>query len=107
MKSIDQFPGDEMALRDKLPEFKTETRDSLIRWGETQPGALPWLLKRTSRYWETLPPARQMTDEGSLACDATAALDLLRWRIEARDDRAAVLHLNETSVKPAKEKAAA
>ncbi len=96
-----------MALRDKLPEFKAETRDSLIRWGETQPGALPWLLKRSSRYWETLPADRRKTDEGSLACDATAALDLLRWRIEARDDRAAVLHLNETGGKTTKEEAAA
>ena len=101
MRAIEEFPGDEMALREKLPEFKAETRDALIRWGEVQPGALPWLLKRAARYWAHLSIAQREQDaEGwSLACDATAALDLLRWRIEARDDRAAVQHLNERSLR--------
>lgn len=88
-----------MELRQRLPEFKTETRDALIRWGEVQPGALPWLLKRSAKYWEHLSIAQRQhaADGWSLACDATAALDLLRWRIEAKDDRAAVMHLSEVA----------
>ncbi len=95
MKSIDQFPGEDMALREKLPEFKPDTRDALIRWGETQPGALPWLLKRAARYWDMAPMAKRTVPDGALNCDATAALDLLRWRIEARTDKEAVGHLGE------------
>lgn len=98
MKSIDQFPGEDMALREKLPEFKPDTRDNLIRWGEVQPGALPWLLKRAAKYWDMAPMARRTVPEGALCCDATAALDLLRWRIEAKDDRAAVMHLSEETL---------
>lgn len=100
MKSIDQFPGEDMALREKLPEFKPDTRDNLIRWGEIQPGALPWLLKRALKYWQGLPKEKRETDEHQLACDATAALDLLRWRIEAKDDRAAVMHLSDPVTQP-------
>ena len=97
MKSIDQFPQDDMPLREKLPEFKPTTRDALVRWGQVQPGALPWLLKRSARYWEHLSMAhRQHACEGwALVCDATSALDLLRWRIEAGTDLEAVGHLNE------------
>lgn len=97
MKSIEQFPGEDMPLREKLPEFKPDTRDALIRWGEVQPGALPWLLKRASRYWDM---AKRTVPDGALSCDATAALDLLRWRIEARTDKEAVGHLSEVQVPP-------
>ena len=99
MKSITDFPPDDLALRIKLPMFREETRERLIEWGVAQPGSMPWLLKRTARYWDVLPlvtptPAPWAAhDAHHRAIDATAALDLLRWRVEALDDKGAVSHL--------------
>ena len=91
MKSITDFPPDDLALRIKLPVFREETRERLIEWGAAQPGSMPWLLKRTARYWDLFPNV--IADAHHRAIDATAALDLLRWRVEALDDKAAVSHL--------------
>lgn len=102
MKSIEEFPEVTAGLRDRLPVFKPGRTEGLIAWGMAQPGARPWLVLRASAYFDK---GMVLTKDGpgwtcaqvrdlSLRCEATAALDLLRWRIEARDDLAAVAHLD-------------
>lgn len=105
MKTIEEFPGEELGLRERLPAMREQTRESLIRWGEVQPGAMPWLLKRTAAYWEKFGKASVDIFATQRVIDATAALDLLKWRIEAIDDKEAVGHLEE--VKGPKEEVAA
>lgn len=102
MKSIEEFPEVTAGLRERRPVFKPGRAEGLIAWGLAQPGARPWLVRRSSAYFEK---GMELTKDGpgwtlaqvtelSLNCEATAALDLLRWRIEARDDLAAVAHLD-------------
>lgn len=116
MRSIEDFPEVTAGLRDRRPVFKPGRAEGLIAWGMAQPGARRWLMLRASAYFERgmeLPKdgpgwtCAQVT-ELSLNCEATAALDLLRWRIEARDDLAAVAHLDGELFqgKPKKTKAA-
>jgi len=110
MKSITDFPPDDLALREKLPNMREERREELIRWGMAQPGSMPWLLKRTARYWDKMPPfdlrfPPAEFNAHSLAIDATAALDLLKWRIEAIDDREAVGHLDTVGAARAERRA--
>jgi hypothetical protein len=102
MKSIEEFPDITAGLRERLPVFKPGRAEGLIAWGLAQPGARRWLVLRSSAYWDkgmdaaAGGPALNMEQvtELSRKCEATAALDLLRWRIEARDDLAAVAHLD-------------
>lgn len=96
MKGIEEFPPEKLPLRGNRPAFNADTEAALLRWGQVQPGALPWLIKRSLAYFERdfgskLPAVA--VEKLSRNCEATAALDLLRWRIEAKDDRAAVEHL--------------
>lgn len=95
MNAIDTFPVKDMPLRVRLPNLSEATRDALIHWGENQPGSLPWLVRRTAAYWDAMPnpPAGQNLDDYCMALDATAALDLLRHRIQCATDRGAVEHL--------------
>ena len=104
MNAIDTFPVADLPLRVRLPNLSVGTRDALIRWGETQPGSLPWLIGRTSLYWDAMPfeaPAGLMSaeniarlDQHCMLLDATAALDLLRHRAQCGTDQAAVEHLH-------------
>lgn len=91
MKSIDQLPADDLPLRHKLPGMRPSTREALLTWAVTQPGALPWLLKRGALYWDQFVSFERRVEMRD--CDGTAALDLLKWRTEANDDKAAVEHL--------------
>lgn len=97
MKSIEEFPAENLPLRGKRPLFNADTEAALLRWGQVQPGALPWLIKRSVAYWDREKNAALLSgpemEKLSRNCEATAALDLLRWRIEAVDDRLAVEHL--------------
>ena len=91
MNSIDQLPPDDLPLRSKLPAMRLSTREALLTWAVAQPGAMPWLLKRGALYWDKLVNLDRKV--ASRDCDGTAALDLLKWRTQSADDRAAVQHL--------------
>ncbi len=102
MRSIEEFPDITAGLRERLPVFKPGRAEGLIAWGLAQPGARRWLVLRSSAYWDKAVNGSgggsgmtlEAVTELSRKCEATAALDLLRWRIEARDDLAAVAHLD-------------
>lgn len=91
MKSLDQLPPDDLPLRTKLPGMRVSTREALLTWAVAQPGAMPWLLKRGALYWDQQVNLDRKVETRD--CDGTAALDLLKWRIDAPDDRSAVEHL--------------
>ena len=97
MNAIDVFPPDTLPLRQRMPALTEPTREKLIEWGLLQPGALPWLLKRTALQWEKIPGH---TDPHHRAIDAAAALDLLKFRLETDSDRQAVGHLLTPMDKP-------
>ena len=91
MKPIDQLPPDDLPLRTKLAAMRPSTREALLTWAVAQPGAMPWLLKRGALYWDQFVNLDRKA--ASRDCDGTAALDLLKWRTESGDDKAAVEHL--------------
>lgn len=100
MNALDTFPPAPHPLPEALPQFNPSTAERLIHWGRTQPGSLPWLVARGVEYFAKFPV---VTDEHHRRVDCAAALDLLRWRLAAPSNRAAVEHLlSDHDQKPTK-----
>ena len=102
---FDKFPHD-LPLRERLPAMRPETISTLTTWGLAQVGAMPWLLQRAEAYWsrEDIPVSVcanfQAFDARHQILDATAALDLMKWRVGTKDDKAALEQIrffNETA----------
>jgi hypothetical protein len=100
MKSFMELPPNDLPLRETLPTMREETREALLAWAMAQPGAMPWLLKRSAWYWmqrgtgrDVLPPEEAFKIHRQI--EAVVALDLLKWRTQAEDDRRAVEHLSD------------
>ncbi len=83
IKAFDSLPPSPLPLRGALPRLKLETRERLCAWGLRQPAVRSWVMLRASAYFD----AGFGRDFDPLLLDATACLDLLRWRCNAEDDR--------------------
>lgn len=79
-------PPEQPPLREKLPRISPETCQLLIDWALRQSSAvLPWLLVRSSGYWQQAADARKLDEIPEEWFDATSALDLLCWQCNTTD----------------------
>jgi hypothetical protein len=96
MNAIDTFPP-ALEVPAVLPQFRPETAARLIHWALRQPGSLPWLLRRTAELWAAhpVPPPAMTADARHAQIDATASVELLRWRVAAPGFKEALAHLHD------------